>query len=169
MKLTRRHLLAALAAMPVAGGLGAAGAAWRWWERPAGEGLKALSASEADFVDALAEAWMPPGGDPPISGREARVAQFFDDVVAGMAPGSGSELRLLLRILDDLAVPFAGAPFRTLGLDARVALLGRWLHHDQWLLRNAVQAVVVLCGTGYTTHPEVAPVLQPWFACGYGR
>ena len=48
-------------------------------------------------------------------------------------------------------------------------MLDGWLHSDLWLLRNAVQATLVLLGTGYTTHPSVVGVLQPWFACGYGR
>src|SRR5262249_29739543 len=64
VRITRRQVLAAAAALPAAGGLAAAGLAWRWWDRPPGEGLKVLSAREHDFVQALAEAWLPPGGDP---------------------------------------------------------------------------------------------------------
>lgn len=169
MKLGRRHVLAALLAVPVAGGLGAAGLAWRWWDRPPGEGLKRLSQDEHDFVDALAEAWLPEGGTPAISGRGAALGRFFDEVIDGMAHGTGTELKLLLQALDDLTFATHASAFRHLPLDTRIEVLRGWLHSDQWLLRNAVQATIVLAGTGYTAHPDVVAVLRPMFPCGLGR
>jgi hypothetical protein len=65
VKITRRQVLAAMAAVPVAGGLGAGGLAWRWWDRPAGAGLKRLSQDEHDFAQALGEAASKP--TPPAS------------------------------------------------------------------------------------------------------
>jgi hypothetical protein len=169
VKITRRHVLAAMAAVPAAGALGVGGLAWRWWDRPPGAGLKRLSQDEHDFVVAIAEAWFPGGGEPALSGADADLGAFFDDVLDGMQPATATELKLLLQALDDLTLPTRFAPFRTLSLDDRIEVLGAWMGSDQWLLRNAVQATLVLVGTGYTTHPAVVETLRPWFACGYGR
>ncbi len=168
MKITRRHVLAAMAGVPVAGGLGAGALAWRWWDRPPGQGLAALSQDEHDFVQAVAEAWMPPGGEPALSGADAQLGRYFDDVVAAMEPAGARELKLLLQALDDLTLPTRLAPFRSLPLDTRTEVLRGWLHHDQWLLRNAATALVVLVGVGWTIHPEVVGVLRPHFRCAFG-
>lgn len=169
-RITRRHVLAAMGAVPVVGALGAGATAWQWWDRPPGDGLLSLSSDEHAFVQALAEAWLPPGGEPAISGAEARLGDFFDDVVAAMSDEQAVELKLLLQLLDDLPrATHWGRPFRALELEARIAQLDGWVHHDQWLLRNAAVAVLALIGGGYTTHPDVLPMLSPWFKCAYGR
>lgn len=167
---TRRQVLAALAAAPIAGGLGAGAVAWQWWDRPPGDGLVALADDEYAFVQALAEAWMPPGGNPALSGADADLGRFLDDILGAMRPDQARELKLLLQALDDLPrATHLGCPFRRLALDARIACLRGWLHSDRWLLRNGVQALLALLAGGYTTHPEVVPMLSPWFRCGYGR
>ena len=166
--ITRRRVLAAIAAVPIVGALGAGTVAWRWWDRPPGEGLRALSQDEHDFVQAAAEAWMPPGGDPPLSGSEAELGRFFDELTAAMDPASGRELKLLLQALDDLTLPTHLSAFRHLPLEARTTVLAGWLHGDQWLLRNATVAVLVLIGEGYTLHPGVVERLRSWFPCGFG-
>jgi hypothetical protein len=168
VRITRRQVLAAGAAVPVVGGLCACGVAWRWWDRAPGEGLRALSTDEHDFVQAAAEAWMPPGGDPPISGAEARVGVFIDELVAAMSPAAGRELKLLFQALDDLAVPGHLSAFRHLPLETRTEVLRSWLHHDQWLIRLATTGVLILIGEGYTLHPAVADTLRPFFPCGFG-
>ena len=158
-----------MAGVPVAGGLAAGTTAWRWWDRPAADGLLALSSDEHDFTQALAEAWMPAGGDPPLSGADAQLGRFLDQVVDGMPPAGGRELKLLLQALDDLTLPTRLSPFRGLPLEVRQAILHGWLHHDQWLLRNAATALLVLIGVGWTIHPEVVGILRPHFRCAFGR
>jgi hypothetical protein len=167
-RITRRQILATAAAVPIVGALGAGTVGWRWWDRAPGEGLKALSQDEHDFVDAAAEAWMPPGGEPAISGAEARVGLFFDELVAAMSPASGRELKVLLQALDDLAIPGHLSTFRKLSLDTRTAVLTSWLHSDRWLVRLATTGVLVLISEGYTLHPQVASGLRPYFPCGFG-
>lgn len=165
---TRRQILAAMAAIPAASALCAGGLAARWWDRPAGEGLQSLSAREHAFVQAVAEAWMPPGGTPAVSGAEASLGNFVDAVAAAMPEGGARELKLLLAALDDLTWPTHGGSFRTLDLETRTAVLASWLAHDQWLMRNAVTAVLVLVAEGYTLHPDVLPLLRPHFRCAFG-
>lgn len=169
MKLTRRHVVAAVAAIPAAGALCGGGLYARWWDRPPGAGRLRMSEDEYDFVQAIAEAWLPPGGTPALSGREADLGGFLDGVLAGMTDAAGNELRVLLQALDDLTWPTHGAAYRSLPLAERTLVLKGWLHSDLWLLRNATQAVLVLMGTGYSTHPEVAAVLRPMFPCGLSR
>jgi len=173
MPVTRRQLVTLAAAVPVAGGLLAVGAggtvAWQWWDRPAGEGLQRLASDEHAFAQAVAEAWMPHGGDPPISGAEAELGHFLDGILAGMPPGQANELKLLLQALDDLPRLTHFAPYRSLDLDTRIAVLDGWLHSDQWLLRNGILGLLSLIGTGYTTHPEVLEHVRPLFRCAYGR
>lgn len=169
MKLTRRMVLAATAGVAAAGAVGAGSVAFRWWDRPAGEGLSALSTEEHAFAQALAEAWMPPGGEPALSGADAELGGFLDAVVAGMEPATGRELKLLLHLLDDLSLPTDLGPYRSLALPRRIELLRGWLHSDLSLLRSAAQGVLILLAVGWTTHPEVVGALRPMYPCGYGR
>ena len=172
-RLSRRQLLVLAAAVPVAGGLLAVGGtgtlAWQWWDRPAGVGLLCLATDEHAFVQAIAEAWMPPGGEPALSGSEAELGHFLDGILAGMPMPQANELKLLLQALDDLPYLTQGAPFRSLDLATRITVLDGWLHSDQWLLRNAIIGLLSLIGTGYTTHPDVLPYVRPHFKCAYGR
>ncbi|MEQ1503003.1 MAG: gluconate 2-dehydrogenase subunit 3 family protein [Myxococcota bacterium] len=168
MRITRRQLVAAAAAVPVAGALGAGAVGWSWWDRPIGEGLTGLAEDEYAFVQAVAEAWMPPGGEPALSGSEANVGGFLDGVVSAMDDAPARELRLLLQALDDLPVLTHGSRFRHLSLDARTETLRGWLHADQWLLRNAILAVLVLVAEAYTMHPTLVAMIRPWTRCGFG-
>jgi hypothetical protein len=124
---------------------------------------------EHDFAQALGEAWMPPGGDPPLSAADAGVGAFLDEVVDGMEPAMGTQIKLLLQVLDDLTLPTHGACFRHLPLPTRIQVLEGWLHGDLWLLRNGVQALLILLGTGFAIHPDMVARLRPYFPCGYGR
>ncbi len=169
MQITRRQILAAAAAVPVAGALGAGAVVWRWWDRPPGQGLKALSVEEHGFIQAMAEGWMPRGGTPELSGADARIGDFVDDVVAAMHHRTGAELRLLMHALDHLTVPVCGARFQHLSVATRSRVLEGWMDHPSWMIRDAASGVLVLVGMGWTTHPEVAAVLRPMFRCGYGR
>jgi hypothetical protein len=166
--ITRRHVLAAMGGLAAAGAVGVGTTAWRWWDRPPGEGLAALSAEEHGFAQALAEAWMPPGGEPAISGAEARMGDFLDQVVASMAVQQGKLFRLLLHLLDEETVLTDAARFQNLSLERRQEVLAGWLGSPWFAQRQAVSAVMALISFGYTEHPEVVPMLKPMFTCGFG-
>ena len=169
MELTRRHVLAAMAAVPVVGTLSTGAVAWSWWDRAPGEGLKALSADEYQIVQAFAEAWMPPGGDPELSGADANLGAFFDDLVVGMGKEGGTELKMLLHVVDNLARPTQVRAFRNLPLETRTQLIRTWMDSPIELVRLAITAVIVLLAMGWTTHPDVVGFFKPMFRCGYGR
>ncbi len=169
MRITRRQVLAAGLAVSAAGAIGVAAVGVAWWDRPAGAGLLVLSGSEHAFIQALAEAWMPRGGVPALSGADAELGGWFDAVVAGMPGPPRRQLKLLLHVLDALPLATHGSHYSALQLDSRQDVLRAWLHSDRYLLRSAAQAVMVLVGLGWSTHPEVAEGIRPWFGCGFGR
>jgi hypothetical protein len=168
VSITRRQVVAVLAATSAAAAGSAGGLALRWWDRAPGEGLAALSQDEHDFLQAVAEAWMPAGGTPPLSGADAQAGRFLDAVVASMSPATGRELKLLLQALDDWPIPRRLAPFRRLPLDTRIAVLHGWRHSDRWLLRNAALGVLVLVAEAVTMHPRFLALLAPNAPCGFG-
>jgi hypothetical protein len=92
---TRRQVLAVTAASSAAAIAGVGAHVWTWYDRAPGEALAVLSPEEHGFVQALADAWMPPGGVPAISGSEARMGDFLDGVIASMATTQGKLFRLL--------------------------------------------------------------------------
>lgn len=167
--ITRRTVLATSAGLAAAATLGVGTTVWRWWDRPPGEGLAVLSEDEHAFVQAVAEAWMPRGGVPELSGADAELGAFLDGVLTAMSPTNQRLLKLLTQVLDDWTLPAHLGAYRTLSLEARQTVLRGWLHHDNHLVRTAVQGLLVLIAVGWTTHPDVAPVLRPSMNCWYGR
>ncbi len=158
-----------MAASAGAGAIGLSATAVRWWDRAPGSGLETLSADEHAFVQALAEAWMPRGGTPELSGADARLGDFLDVSLASMTPLNRKGLKLLLQVLDDSTLPTHLSAYRHLPLSQRQKTLYGWMHHDNSLVRAAIQGITVLVAVGWTTHPDVAAVLSPSMRCWYGR
>ena len=169
MAVTRRHLLAASAGLAAAAAVCAGGIGLQWWDQPPGAGLAHLSADEAEFVRAISGAAFPSGDVIALSGADADLDRFFDAMLSGMPTLTGDLLKLLIQALENLSVVLAGGRFTTLSLAKQQSLVEGWLANDQSELRSAVQSLVVLLSMGYTTHPEIAPLMSSWHRCGYGR
>lgn len=169
MAITRRHLLALSAAALAGATLSTGGLVTRWWDRPVAEGLTALSDDEYEFVQALAEAWIPPGGDPALSGADADLGQWMDELVSHMDPTQGGLFRALLQILDDRPIPTWLSPFRALPLEDRQTILRGWIDSELYTIRAAISGVMALLSFGWTLHPQVTPRFEPLFGCGFGR
>jgi hypothetical protein len=169
MRLSRRAILAAAAAVPAAAALGVGGAAARWWNKAPGDALSVLSDDEYAFAQALAEAWMPPGGVPALSGADADLGRWLDGLLLHLDPMQARALKAACQVLDDLPLTGQGAPFRQLPLEARIEILGRWMRSSSATFRGAISGLLLLLGMGWTTHPEVARVLAPMMGCGWGR
>lgn len=166
---TRRQVLAGVAAtggLATAGGLGLVGS---WWDRTPAEGLVALAPEEYALVQAIGEAWAPPGGEPAMSGADANVGAYLDLLAARMAPTQRKAFKLLLHGLDAASLPTHGARYTALRLDARTALLADWMASDNFLIRQAISAVTVLVALAWSEHPEVARTFAPLYRCGFGR
>ena len=169
VKITRRHLLALGAAVPAASALGAGGLAWRWYGTAPAEGRAVLSDDEYDFMQALAEAWMPPGGEPFLSGADADLGGWMDELLSHMDATKASLLKVLMQVLDDAPLLTDASSFRSLQLSRRMELLQGWMTSTNSMFRAAVTGLVVLMGMGWTTHPDVVAVIGPMFRCGWSR
>jgi hypothetical protein len=169
MRITRRQVLAAMGATAAAAVVGAGAVRAAWWDRPPGAGVKALSDGEHRFAQSLAEAWMPRGGDPPLSGSDANLGAYLDEIVAALDAPPRRQLKLLLHGLDCSTLPTHLSTYHALDLEPRAALLHGWLDSDNYLERSAIQAVMVLMALGWSTHPDVVGIVRPWFGCTYGR
>lgn len=158
-----------LAALPIGAALSAGGLGWRWSHQAAGAGLRALSADEYAIAQAIGSAWMPSGGDPPLSGADANVGAFLDEVVARLDGQTRPALKLLLHLLDDAPLLTHGCTFRDLSADTSSEVLQGWLDGPLPEERGAIAGLLVLIADAYTTHPTVAAMLAPMFGCGFGR
>jgi len=168
MEITRRHVLAATGAMAAAAVVGTTVTAVRWWDRPPGTDRLALSEAEAEVVASVAEAWMPPGGTPAISGREAGCAAFVDEVASRMPDTQRQLFKVLLHAIDELPLVTELSYFTRLPLDRRTELIAHWSTDASFIQRQAVGALMALIAFGYTLHPEVAPIFRRQYRCGYG-
>ena len=166
MGLSRRQMLAAAAAM---GAAGAVSVGVAWWDRPAAAGYLHLSAEEADFLDAVAAAVFPAGGEPAMGGREAGVAHFLDEVWTGLQPAQRRLIRLSFHALDALPRATHLSAFRELEEDRAREVLRGWLDHPVAELRGLVTSLHMFAALAWTTHPAVAPHYAAQFPCGFGR
>ena len=157
-----------MAALPVAACAGAGGEVLSWWHAPLGAGRAVLSDDEFAFMNAVAEAWMPRGGVPTLSGKDAGLAAFVDAVIARMPEPERSLVRLLFNALDDLPLVSHARHFRSLELDDRVEVLAQWVDSPSPNIRQAIRAVLALLSEGWTQHPDVIEVIRPMFPCGVG-
>ena len=168
MKLTRRHLLALGAATSAAAAAGLTSTVAHWWDQPAAADFSHLSANEARFVRAWASAAFPSGEVIALHGADAGLDRFFDGMLSSLPDTQRKLLKLLLNALDTSSIAIAGARFHQLSeTDAR-QVFHRLNEHELAEVRGAVTGLTVLLGMGYSTHPQVAPVMARWHRCGYG-
>lgn len=168
-RVTRRMVIGVtgLLGMMAVGGVGLRIASW--YDRDPSTGFACLESGEAELLDALAEAWFPPGGTPALSGAEAGVAAYLDELFSMMDEPTPSLLRTLLHAIDDWSRLAHGGPFALLPLKERTELLKGWTGSDNHLLRGAIGGLGTFIATAYTGHPEVKKACGWQFPCGYER
>lgn len=169
MRITRRHLVAAGAILAVGSTLGAAATGAHWWDQPVTGEYRYLSADEAAFLDAVAEAVFPAGGDPPLGGRQAGVGRFLDEVLAGIPEVQRNLLRASFHAVDALPLVTNFSRFSSLPLAEAQEVFRTWLNHERPEIRGIAQSLHIFVGMAYLTHPDVAPLLAGGFNCGWGR
>lgn len=170
MALSRRQLLAFAALSTAVVGAGGVGlVASSVWDTPPASGFTYLSASEAAFVGALAAAAFPATQAIPHSGADLDLSRFFDAAIGGLPPGKIKLIKVGMTALNALSVPSHGARFTQLDPATQGALLIEWNSHDRPELRQALNALLLVAGMGYCTHPKVAPFFDSMHRCGYGR
>ncbi len=152
------------AAVPITAAL----QAYSWWNIPAEAPFKHLSSHEAAQVRRIAESFFPSGQVTTIDGGSAKLDRFLDALIAQFGTQEISLIKFMLNGIEPLSVPAYGVTFSSLSSNNRLLFLKSWLHHDNHLVRNALMSIVTLLGMGYTSHPDIAPLISTHHKCGFG-
>jgi hypothetical protein len=167
-RVTRRQALALSGLVAAAGAAGLGLRAFSWWDAPAGAAFAARPAREAQLIDSMAEALFPPGGVPALSGADAGISRFLDEVIDVMPGVTDNLLRLFICALDDTARLTRRSGYCELPLAERAELLSSWGQSPHYLFRSSVSSLVLFLSMGYCMHPEVKDACGWIFPCGYG-
>jgi hypothetical protein len=167
-RVTRRQALALSGLVAAAGAAGIGLRAFSWWDAPSGAAFAALSDREAQVIDSMAEALFPPGGVPALSGADAGISRFLDEVIDVMPGVTDNLLRLFICALDDTARLTRFSGYCELPLAERTELLSSWGQSPHYLFRSSVSSLVLFLSMGYCMHPEVKDACGWIFPCGYG-
>ncbi len=112
-----------------------------WWNRRPGDGLKALSDREYEIADAMAEAYFPPGGNPPQSGKELNLALFLDEQIAAMDDDLQRVMKAGLHTIQDVTIvdTLNPMPFHKLPLERRQQILEEWANSAVFAKRGLLR------------------------------
>jgi hypothetical protein len=120
-----------------------------------------LSAREARFFEAAADAAFPPGGAPLPSGREAGLVEHLDGWLALLPPRNRLLIRLLVVLFEHATLVFP-APgrggrrrFTALSPEQRIALLDAWGRSGLRLRRIVFASLRTLLTSAYFASPAV--------------
>lgn len=142
--------------------------------QPAGSGQRSiLWDRERRIVAACAEVLLPAGGAIPISGNDAGVVEYFDDVMARIPLTTRLLLRALLQFVEHSPTLYGPLkkPVTKLGLDDRRKVILGLANSRLYLLRTAFLGLRTVLTIAYFGNEEVnrtvgaVPKLDP-FALG---
>jgi len=137
------------------------------YPRPAARPLL-LSRPELAVVEAAAEAFFPPGGAIPLSGREVRIPDFVDHYMAAVPRRLRILMRMLLLLVEHGTILFP-APggllgggmrrFSRLSPEQRTAVLGGWQQSSLFARRLVFVSLRAILTLGYLASPAVLRAL----------
>ncbi len=123
--------------------------------------LSQLSAREAAFLGAAADAVFPPGGMPALSGVEAGVVRHVDRWLALLTPRNRILIRLLVVFFEHVTLLFP-APgrggrrrFTSLSLSQRSAVLEAWERSPLRMRRLVFASLRTILTSSYFASPDV--------------
>jgi hypothetical protein len=123
--------------------------------------LPQLSAREATFLGAAADAVFPPGGVPALSGAEAGAVRHIDRWLALLTRRNRVLIRLLLAFFEHATLLFP-APgrggrrrFSSLSAAQRMALLEDWEHSPLRMRRIVFASLRTILTSSYFASPDV--------------
>ncbi|MEC7985516.1 MAG: hypothetical protein VX278_10145 [Myxococcota bacterium] len=166
--LNRRNLIALSISLTASIALGVGLSLYAWWDAPPDQPYRHLNNEEASMIRHLSGAAFPAGDFSPLRGDRAHLDRFFDLFIENMETTNRNLLRFFLHTLNQTTLIHRQKRFVELVSGIQTQQLESWLSVDHPLFRNAVQSLVAILGMGYTTHPEVSPLLNPLHRCGYG-
>jgi hypothetical protein len=128
-----------------------------------------LNAKEQAVVSACADAFFPTGGAIPLSGTDAGVIAYFDQMVGDTPPKTRFLIRLLLRFIEHGPWVFGlRGRFTRQSPEDRVRTLRSWETSSIYFLRISFQSIRTLLAMAYMANDDVtdrigaAPNLSPF-------
>lgn len=135
---------------------------------PPGPGRQVLSPDEVAFLDALKEAWLPPGNDLGLDAAALDVASSFDAHLAALPGRERRVMRGLLAVFDQwprVSLSSSGR-FSALSLEDRVRSLEAWEHSKSQARHGVMGLLRVLVGLHIFSHPEALAAVGHRDGCG---
>lgn len=135
------------------------------YPRPARR-LDALAAREVAFVEAAGDAFFPPGGAVPPSGRDVDLPGYVDRYLGAQPPRIRLLMRLLFLLVEHATLlwpaPGRGGRrrFSSLAAEQRVAVLRAWSGSRLFARRLVFTSLRAIVSMGFLNHPSVARQLR---------
>lgn len=139
-----------------------------WWNRRPADGLKALSLREFEITEAIAEAYFPPGGTPPQSGKELNLAMFLDEVVARMDSDLARVMKAGLHTIEDFTMldQLSSRRFDDLPLNERYDVLVSWEQSPVFPKRGVLRLLKWYLSMALVERPGTLEALDIDYICG---
>lgn len=142
-----------------------------WWNQPTADGAAVLSSEERSIARAVADAMFPgeeflDGGMP--NGVDAGIVEDLDEYLAAIDQRSSRLLRMLLHLIDEMAIPrgLRFQRFRARSRDERIAILKTWDNSSLMVRRKAFRSLKLIMAGGYCNHEDVLEAAGIDFRCG---
>ena len=168
--LTRRRLLKLGLGAGVVVVVGAVGGGLGWdvlKAEGAGPGLKVLSDRERRVVEAVADAYFPPGNDLGVAAADLDHVPVVDAYVAGLYAREQRGMRALLRGLDRWPqLSFGGGAFSSLPLSGRVDVLNAFDASSITERRLLGTLIRTVCCMGVFEAPTMLAAIGHRHGCG---
>lgn len=155
-------------ALATAGGLAIHGHGHRYGEVEPACDLLAFSKREFQIVADLADILFPPGNALGISGREARVAEYIDRMVAGMEDDKATETKAMFLLFEHgtLAFGLRTRRFTDLPTEEKERYLRKWERARVYSRRMLAAGLKTYLGLAYFAHPAVRDRMGTKRVCG---
>ncbi|MCO4772491.1 MAG: gluconate 2-dehydrogenase subunit 3 family protein [Deltaproteobacteria bacterium] len=130
--------------------------------------LRAFTRREFQIVADLADVMFPEGNALGITGREARVPEYVDHMVAGLERDKATEMKAMFLLFEHGTLAFGLRTRRFTDLPPREKekYLRRWERSRVYSRRMLAAGVKTLLGLAYFAHPAVRERMGVHRACG---
>lgn len=128
---------------------------------------RGFTAKERAVADAVGDTLFPAGGSPASSSRDADLAQFVDDYIAGLDRRDARVLSLILVFIEYTAWAFVLKPHLFTGLSDgdRTRVLSGWETRAPYALRMGFKGLKMVYSMGYFRQEKVRKDLGVYRVC----
>jgi len=130
--------------------------------------LRAFSRREFQIVADLADVLFPAGNALGISGRQARVPEYIDHMVAGLEDDKATEMKAMFLLFEHgtLAFGLRTRRFTELPRPSQERYLRRWERSRVYSRRMLAAGLKTTLGLAYFAHPDVREAMGTKRMCG---